>query len=156
YDYDAESQSYRVSESGVAKLSAALGMADDKSSDVDQAALGVYLGAAGFENLVKRTNDHYDMITDAAIAPYAQSRELFRQAEAAIDNPMFRATDPILSRLLPAVSRSSELSTRNEAQRRATLLAANLRAYQQTNGSYPDSLDAFGDRDFLTDPYSGQ
>jgi hypothetical protein len=90
------------------------------------------------------------------MAPFAQSREMFRQQEHMIDTPTFRTADPILSRLLPAVSRAAEVSTRSEAQRRATSLVANLRAYQQKNGSLPDSLDAFGSRNFVTDPFTGQ
>ncbi|RMF79991.1 MAG: hypothetical protein D6744_08615 [Planctomycetota bacterium] len=47
------------------------------------------------------------------------------------------------------------MKARGEATRRATLLIAQLRAYRQRFGRYPDSLDAFGGADFTTDPYTG-
>lgn len=155
YEFDAETGAYRVSESGVGKVHAALGLTASNAGAIDEASLGLYLAATGFEALVHRTNDYYDQITNAARAPFAEGRERFAQIEQTLGSAEFRATDPLLSQLLPAVSRAAELSTRSEAQRRATLLATNLKAYRHQHGSYPESLDALGAGEFLADPFSG-
>jgi hypothetical protein len=126
------------------------------NNEVSDAAVGMYLGSVGFEGFQEAVNKHYDRLSEAAALPYPQAREKLGEIEREMENPVWQAGNPVLKSLLPALSRVTELSNRNESQRRATNLVANLKAYKQANGSYPPSLDAFGEREFTVDPLSGQ
>jgi hypothetical protein len=58
--------------------------------------------------------------------------------------------------MMPALGRYHTLHARAETTRRATTLAANIQAYRQQYGDYPESLDVFGDREFVVDPFTDQ
>ena len=60
-----------------------------------------------------------------------------------------------MSEFIPSLGRASHLSTRAITTRNATRLVANLKAYRQQHGSYPDSLDVFGDSEMTRDPFTG-
>jgi hypothetical protein len=154
YEYDAEANTYRVSEAGLKQYRESMGMAGD--NEMSEAAVGMYLGAVGFEGFHDAVNKHYDRLTEAAALPYPQGREQLAVIEREMENPVWQAGNPVLKSLLPALSKVTQVSYRNESQRRATNLVANLKAYKQANGSYPPSLDAFGGRDFTVDPLSGE
>jgi hypothetical protein len=154
YEYDAEAKTYRVSEAGLKQYGEFLGMTGQ--NEMSQAAIGMYLGSVGFEGFHKAVNEHYDRLGEAASLPYPQAREKLGEMEREMESPVWQAGNPVLKSLLPALSRVTELSNRNESQRRATSLVANLKAYKQANGAYPPSLDAFGEREFTVDPLSGQ
>jgi hypothetical protein len=64
--------------------------------------------------------------------------------------------NPLMRTMMPALDRYYTLHTRAETNRRASVLTANIMAYRQQHGDYPDSLDAFGDRDFVIDPFTDQ
>jgi len=64
--------------------------------------------------------------------------------------------NPLMRTMMPALGRYYALHTRAETNRRASVLATNIMAYRQQHGDYPDSLDAFGDRDFIIDPFTDQ
>ena len=57
---------------------------------------------------------------------------------------------------IEALTRAHYTHTRTDAVNRAATLVANLKAYQQANGAYPDSLDVFGDSAMTRDPFTGQ
>lgn len=154
YEYDAEANTYRVSEAGLKQYGEFLGMAG--RNDMPEAAIGMYLGAVGFEGFQDAVNKHYDRLSEAAALPYPQARERLGEIEREMENPVWQAGNPVLKSLLPALSMVTQRSQRNESQRRATNLVANLKAYKQANGSYPASLDSFGDREFMVDPLSGE
>lgn len=153
YEYDADANVYRVSERGLKSVSEALSMAGD--GGIAPVMLGMYLGNIGFERLSDQANDVYDRMTSAAAAPFAEGRSEFQQLEEEIGSPGFKLSNPILAMLTPSVSRARELQTRADTTRNATLLVTNLMAYRQKYGSFPDSLDALGDRPFVADPFSG-
>ncbi|MBI5866338.1 MAG: hypothetical protein HZB38_17850 [Planctomycetes bacterium] len=134
YEYDPEANTYRVSETGVRHLTEAMSMGGENPPVMGDVAIGMYLGAVGFENLNQTVNQHYDRLSAAAAAPYAEGQQQMKELEAEIENPIWRATNPLLSQLLPALSRATQLSHRSESQRRA----------------------AFTGRDFAVDPLSGQ
>jgi hypothetical protein len=154
YDYDADAGRYYVSPEGLEYANSVFGMV---GGDVpDGAALEAALGGRGYENTVRDLNDYYDRLTNAVAAPFPQAREGLAELEAEIANPEYRARNPIVGNLAPALSRAHTLSTRSESSRRATALVTNIMAYRQEHGSLPESLDAFGDRGFLVDPFTNR
>jgi len=122
-----------------------------ESSDSAVEAMIDELAAASFEDAVAAGNAHYDALAEAVSVDYAEaSRRL-----AEIEDRMQAENNPYLNHLTPSLSRYHLVKTKAEANRRATLLVTNLRAYRQAYGSYPPSLEAFGDLDFSIDPLSG-
>ena len=154
YEWNPETESYRVSEEGLAHFSNALGITGGPSPG--ELGLGFVLGNIGFETMTEQLNTHYDALTDAARMPYQQGRQAFRDAEAPIQDPSFSMRNPLLSVLLPSLSRATHLTTKSESNRRATLLVTNLKAYRQQYGTYPDSLNVFGDSEMAIDPFTDQ
>ncbi len=151
FQFDPETQSYSVDPEYVSSV---LGLAGQ--GGLDGVMTGLSLQHAGFDATVAAVNEHYDHLTSAAQLPYPQAQTAFREFEAQISDPAFKAQNPFLSTLLPALSRASFLTTRNEAGLRAARLITELKAYQQTTGTLPDSLDALGHRGFEIDPFTQQ
>lgn len=151
FKYDAEAGSYSVD---AEYLNSVMGMSGQ--GGLDSLMTGISLQTAGFDETVARANAHYDELTQAAQLPYQQAREAFSNLERQISDPAFKAQNPLLGALLPSLSRAAFLTTRNEAGTRAARLITELKAYQQTTGTLPDSLDTLGGRDFTIDPFTGQ
>jgi hypothetical protein len=154
YEWNPETESYRVSEEGLEHFSNTLAITGGPSPG--ELALGFVLGNIGFESMTEQLNTHYDALTDAARMPYQQGRRAFEDAEAPLADPSFRFRNPLLSVLLPSLSRATHLTTRSESNRRATLLVTHLKAYHQQYGTYPDSLNVFGDAEMVIDPFTDQ
>lgn len=154
YEWSPETESYRVSEEGLEHFSNTLGITG--GGGPAELALGFVLGNIGFESMTEQVNTHYDALTDAARMPYQQGRQAFRDAEAPMRDPNFRFRNPLLAVLMPSLSRAAHLTTKSESSRRATLLVTHLRAHRQQYGTYPDSLDVFGDAEMLVDPFTDQ
>jgi hypothetical protein len=154
YEWNPETESYRVSEEGLEHFSDTLGMTGGPSPG--ELALGFVLGNIGFESMTEQLNTHYDALTNAARMPYQQGRRAFQDAEAPIQDPSFRFRNPLLSVLLPSLSRATHLTTKSESNRRATLLVTHLKAYRQQYGTYPDSLNVFGDSEMVIDPFTDE
>lgn len=153
YEYDAGSGSYRVKEAGLKQVSEALGMAG--GNEKSEIPLGMYLGTIGFERLTDQANSYYDRMSSAAAAPFLEGRQQFGVLEGEVSDPGFKVSNPLLSALLPALSRAREMQVRADTNRNATLLITNLKAYRQQRGSYPESLDTLGGHPFINDPFSG-
>ena len=155
FEFDADAGAYRVSESGLSRFQEALSIAGDSSAGRPEGlALGLMLGGIGFERLVDDSNSMYDRMTEAARKPFAEGQADYASLEREMEQTRLR--NPILGAVAPALSRAHQNSTTSAAQRNATLLVANLRAYQQQNGSLPPSLDVFGDKPWTRDPLTGQ
>lgn len=154
FELNPETGNYRVSEEGLQQLSSTMGFIGEGSPD--EVALGFMLGNIGFENMTDQINTHYDGLTDAVRMPYQQGRQKLQKLEDEISDPAFRWRNPLLSMLLPSLSRAAHLGARNEASRRATMLITNLKAYRQQHGDYPDSLDVFGGTTMASDPFTSE
>ncbi len=152
YEWNPERESYRVSEDGLEQLSNTFGFTGVRGPG--ELALGFVLGNIGFEGMTEQINTHYDALTDAARMPYQQGREAFRDLDETIRDPSFSIRNPLLSMLLPVLSRATHLAARSESSRRATLLVTHLKAYRQQYGTYPDSLEVFGDAEMAVDPFT--
>lgn len=111
------------------------------------------LARLNYDDTIAQANAYYDALAEAARLPYPEARgymgELEQHLEGAAQNNIMIRT------LTPALSRAHFIKTRAETQRRASLLVTNLMAYRQQHGQLPDSLAAFGGREFVTDPFSG-
>jgi hypothetical protein len=145
YEWNPESESYRVSEDGLEQFSNTFGSTG--VGGLGELALGFALGNIGFEGMTEQLNTHYDALTDAARMPYQQGRQALRDLDETIRNPL-------LSVLLPVFDRATHVATQSESSRRATLLVTHLRAYRQQYGTYPDSLEVFGDAEMAVDPFT--
>jgi hypothetical protein len=154
YEVNPETGHYRVSESGVAEIAGAMDMG--KEDPVSQTAMAFFLGSIGFERMVAVVNRHFDSIAEAMALPYAEGRQEMDAIERENTNPIRRLTYSVISGMLPALSRANFRATRSEAGRRATLLVAELRAYQQQHGQLPETLEALGGIDAQIDPFTGQ
>ena len=153
FEVNPETGNYRVSENGLHKLGSSFGFVGSDSPG--EAALGFMLGNVGFASITNQINRHYDQLTDGARLPYWQGREKLRELEDELSDPAFRWRNPLLSMLLPSLSRATQISVRAEANRRATMLVANVKAYRQQHGAYPDSLDALDAGNVIVDPFTG-
>ncbi len=154
YEWNPESESYRVSEEGLEHFGNTLGLTG--AGGLGELGLGYVLGNIGFESMTEQLNTHYDALTDAARMPYQQGREAFREAQEPIRSPEFRFRNPLLAMLMPSFGRAAHLAARSESSRRATLLVTQLKAYRQQYGTYPDSLNVFGDTEMVIDPFTDQ
>jgi len=110
------------------------------------------LAQTGFESILRQADQVYDTLTQAVMLPLPQGRSLLERQERLLSGPAYRLTHPMLSTLLPSVKRYNELATQAEAQRRATLLVARLKAYRQRHGTWPGSLNEVADEEIFTDP----
>lgn len=163
YDYDPQTQQYKVASDAAVKLNEVMGMVSDGSSSgnaigdfFQQAATLGTLASIGFEGMVGQVNEMYDGLTAAAQAPFQDGKVMFEQLDRRAEQLAAEKSNPVLAALLPSLSRVNQMATKAQVNRNATLLVANLNAYKQQNGTYPDSLDAFADRSFVQDPLSGQ
>jgi hypothetical protein len=96
-------------------------------------------------------NRRYDRLTNALELPYAEARAQIAEVERELESP---DANPLLTILMPSISRYHFVHTRHEAKRRAALLVAELRTYRQTHGRYPASLAALGSAAAATDPFT--
>ncbi len=155
YRWVPETREYAVSEDGLQLIASALGGFDPESGLADTTELRGAADRIGFENMVAEANHYYDAITEATRMPYQDSRRAWSELEAQVDSPEFKQHNPLLAGLLPSLSRADQLAVRATAIRNGTRLVANLHAYRQQHGTYPESLDVFGDSDMTTDPFTG-
>ena len=88
------------------------------------------------------------------MAPYQDGRAAFRDLEEGIQDPDFSIRNPLLATLMPSFGRAVKTEFMSESNRRATMLVAQLKAYRQQYGVYPDSLDVFGDAEMTIDPFT--
>lgn len=109
----------------------------------------------GFPALLAQANQNYDAMTQALQNPYPQAAAQLRELNGQLFSPVARYTDPLLTALTPDLASAAVAAAGAESNRRAAALVASLQAYRQTNGGYPDTLDAFAGRGFETDPFTG-
>ncbi len=125
----------------------------DTGGVLDQVRGAMEMGqfaAAGFDRSVAEANEYYDELTRRMSQPYPVAREQISDFEGTLQT----ATNPLLRRLTPSLAHAHFVQTRAETGRRAVRLSTQLRAYRQTHGRYPDSLDVFGDADYVIDPFT--
>lgn len=151
YDYDPADGSYPVAPDGGEYFATLQGMAG--SDGLDHLAARQVLTEISFDGMVADVNDQYDRLTEAAQQPYQDARAAFELSEEAVAELSER--NPLLGALVPSLSRYNFLNTRGVATRRATRLVTHLRAYHQSFGAYPDSLELFGESEFIRDPFTG-
>jgi hypothetical protein len=113
---------------------------------------GEPLGNLDYHDTVRQGELVYDALAEAASMPYPESRERLSTIEDMLSSS--EGVNPLLKLLTPSISRAVFIRTRAETSRRATVLSTYLNAYRQQFGEYPDTLDVFADRDFVTDPFT--
>ncbi len=156
YEWNADTRQYQVSDAGMESLRAIFEDGFDPGSGApDLAEIRASLETLGFKNMVAEANQLYDRLTDAGLKPYQEAKQGWNDLEAHVGSPEFKARNPLMSTLIPSLGRASHLSFRANATRNATRLVANLKAYRQQHGAYPDSLDVFGDAEMARDPFTG-
>jgi hypothetical protein len=151
YEWNPETNSYRVSEEGVEQFTRSIEGVGGSSSEM---MFGFVLGNVGFEKMTEEVNGYYDAMTDAARMPYQDGRAAFRDLEEATKDPELRIRNPLLATMMPSFGRVFKTESMSESNRRATMLVAQLKAYRQRHGTYPDSLDVFGDAEMTIDPFT--
>jgi hypothetical protein len=156
YEWDSVTRQYQVSERGTEDLRWLF--ANDFGTDPeppDMASMRSALETLGFRGMVTEANQLYDRLTETALMPYQQSKQAWAELESSVSSPEFKQRNPLMSVLMPSLGRASHLSTRAITTRNATRLVANLKAYRQQHGAYPDSLDVFGGSEMTRDPFTG-
>jgi hypothetical protein len=152
YEFDPETKTYSVGQKGTEYYNGIFADVDGKLPDpsfVDE------MNAVGFESALEQVNRHYDAMTTAFQAPFPEGAQMMRALDEAVTSGE-AGRNPVMREMLPALSRYHALHTRAETNRRATMLTANIKAYRQQYGEYPESLDVFGDREFVVDPFTDQ
>lgn len=104
-----------------------------------------------FDQTRQAADEFYDSVTRALELPFPRQSEVFAEIEKGIET----YSNPMLRIMLPALSRASFLTARGQSAQRGAELVANIKAYQQQFGELPQTLEAFGDRSFTIDPFTG-
>jgi hypothetical protein len=150
FELDADTGKYRVRPDRMMQLFA-LTNEGHAQSQFEQLA---GMAKLNYDDTLLQSAEYYDALAEATRLPYPQARGYMEELERQLETT---ANDNILIKnLTPALSRAHFIKTRAETQRRAALLVTNVLAYRQKHGTLPDSLDAFGGRDFVVDPFTGQ
>lgn len=156
FRWNSQTGHYEVDPDGLRVAQSAFG--SENEDPLGQIGLGLALGAIGFEETRDATNDHYDELSDGFSRPYPEGIVIFEDIDRRLKDQSrwgpLGGGNPLLQALLPALSRVYKTETRAEARRRATILTANLMAYRQRYGIFPDSLDVFAEKHFAIDPFS--
>ncbi|MCH8807072.1 MAG: hypothetical protein IH986_13410 [Planctomycetes bacterium] len=156
FRWNSQTGHYEVDPDGLRVAQSAFG--SENEDPLGQIGLGLALGAIGFEETRDATNDHYDELSDGFSRPYPEGIVIFEDIDRRLEDQsrwaLLGGGNPLLQALLPALSRVYKTETRAEARRRATILTANLMAYRQRYGIFPDSLDVFAEKHFAIDPFS--
>ncbi len=148
YEWDEETGQYRVAGDADKYLDKSFGITSEEFG------FSVVLGAIGFERMVELTNEWYDELTRASMLPYPEAKEALSEFDEHARSTTFKLRYPLLSVILPSLGRANHLATRSATTRNATRVIANLKAYRQQYGEYPDSLDVFGDAEMVIDPFT--
>ena len=150
YDYDPDSGSYLLN---VAQADDYLSQGRNADPAARQEQLW-HLMDTGYEQTRKAGDAFYDGITEAMLLPFPQAQQRMREIEQSVaDNP---DANPLVRLLAPNLRRAHVLHVRAESYGRATRVIANLRAFRQQHGVYPESLQAFGGADFAIDPLTAR
>lgn len=153
FERDPETSDYRVRPQALQEFHALMQSNDDPLT-VTMTAMS--LATKGFNNTLDSINKMYDRMTGAAAADFPRGNADFQAISSELESPQFRATEPLMAQLVPALNRANVVRTRADTQRAATMTVANILAYQQRNGALPDSLDALGEKSYISDPFTGQ
>jgi hypothetical protein len=152
YEYDPQTGGYVLDEQEVNKLFTMV--QEDIVAAVDREALLRQQTEFGFDQTVDAVNQVYDETSAALALPYQEGRARLKVIEERIASGA--DVPPLVRALAPSFERAFFIQARAEAARRAAQLVANLNAHRQRTGSYPESLSVFSDRDFATDPFTGE
>jgi hypothetical protein len=140
-------------EPDVQKIRELQGLAAGGETDpVDNVMQTMGLATIDYDATLAEANRMYDRMAAAARRPFGEARGEF----LAMERELEQTSNPMLKMLTPAFSRAHLVKTRAEAQRRASILLANIKAYEQQTGAPPESLDVFAGRDYAQDPFTGQ
>ena len=151
YTFDPETKTYSVGQKGIEYYNSF----EFSDGDRPDASFVDELNAIGFAGALEQANRHYDAMTEAFQSPYREGAQVMRALDESVSSGEANR-NPLMRTMMPALGRYYALHTRAETNRRASVLATNIMAYRQQHGDYPDSLDAFGDRDFIIDPFTDQ
>ena len=151
YTFDPETKTYSVGQKGIEYYNSF----EFSDGDRPDASFVDELNAIGFAGALEQANRHYDAMTEAFQSPYREGAQVMRALDESVSSGEANR-NPLMRAMMPALGRYYALHTRAETNRRATMLTANIKAYRQQHGSYPDSLDAFGDREMVVDPFTDE
>jgi len=107
---------------------------------------------AGYVDSVVQANAVYDVMTEALSIPYTGSAKHLAELERQLNSDS--NVNPFVRAFVPSLANYHFAATRAETIRRAALLTTHLKSYRQQHGAYPESLEVFGGRDFVADPFS--
>jgi hypothetical protein len=107
----------------------------------------------GFAQTVADASAYYDSVAEAMARPFPEAQQRLREIERPFQE---RTANPLLATMAPSLMRYHEIVTRSDATQRAAQLVTQLRAYRQTYGDYPDSLDAFARENVAVDPFTSR
>lgn len=149
--FTADPETGRI-EPDVQKIREFQSLAGGDMDPVDNVMQTMGLATIDYDATLNEANALYDRMAAAARQPYREGHEQF----SAIEREIAQSGNAMVKMLAPAFSRAHMVKTRAEAQRRASMLLANIKAYEQQTGAPPESLEAFAGREFVQDPFTGQ
>jgi hypothetical protein len=94
-----------------------------------------------FDETVELANRYYDQWSAVMNTPYRQAREMANLLEEEIASE----SNPLLSHMIPKLSRVRQLQAVAESRRRGGLLSLALFEYRQKHGLFPDRLEELSD-----------
>jgi hypothetical protein len=111
------------------------------------------LEQTGFAQTVAYGDSVYDALAAALAGAPVENATRIEQFDRVLKEQA--QTNLLVGIFAPALGSYLRLAVRGEALRRGTLLVTRLQAYRQRNGSYPEALEALGQAEPNTDPYTG-
>lgn len=142
---------YDLNPEGVEYLAQMISPGDGGESP-NASSMAAELSLQEFQRTVEVGERFYAGMAEAIELPYSEAQAAINRMSAEIE----AESNPLVRTLMPSFQRSHQLRTRLEADRRGTQLVANLMAYKQEHGAFPESLDVFAGRDFANDPFTNQ
>lgn len=133
-------------------IDAIVPLVDDDTALSTRSALLEEMLPEEYEAMVREAESFYEALESGLAQSFPVGSELIAEVEARTQT----STNPMLRVLIPAIGRVHAIRTRSEATTRATVLIAQVQAYRQRYGVYPDSLETLEVGRFAVDPFTEQ
>ncbi|MFO0840529.1 MAG: hypothetical protein U1D55_18635 [Phycisphaerae bacterium] len=129
---------------------------DESSASQTCSGIGIWLSASGLEEQVARVNAVYDELTCAVMVPYQLGQSNLRDLDRRVHEDTFKTRYPLLVLFYTKYHFWHSLATANEARRRAVLLVAEIKAFEQREGRLPESIEALHVGSIAIDPFDAR